>query len=181
MQEQLSDILLMQRVASGDQRSFRVLVARHLPKAHAIAMRLLHNHADAEEAVQDAFDKVWVNAARYDAAKAAFGTWFYRILTNTCLNMARQKPPVSMTLDVIEQVVADGEKGQDERLMAHQEGVRVRAAVQALPERQRLAVVLCYFEDMTNSEAASVMGLHVKALEGLLVRARKTLWEHLYA
>ncbi len=86
-----------------------------------------------------------------------------------------------MTLDVIEEVIADGENGQDERLMEHQEGLRVRAAVQALPERQRLAVLLCYFEDMTNPEAAAVMGLHVKALEGLLVRARKTLREHLYA
>jgi len=181
MQEQLSDILLMERVASGDQLSFRVFVVRHLPKAHAIAMRLLHNHADAEEAVQDAFDKVWVNAARYNPAKAAVGTWFYRILTNTCLNMARKKPPESVTLDVIEEVVADEEKRQDERLMAHQEVLRVRVAVQSLSERQRLAVVLCYFEDMTNPEAAQVMGLHVKALEGLLVRARKILREILHA
>jgi RNA polymerase sigma-70 factor (ECF subfamily) len=137
--------------------------------------------ADAEEAVQDAFDKVWVNAARYNPAKAAVGTWFYRILTNTCLNMARKRPPEFVTLDVIEEVVADEEKGQDERLMAHREGLRVRMAVQSLSERQRLAVVLCYFEDMTNPEAAQVMGLHVKALEGLLVRARKLLREILYA
>lgn len=172
MQDAISDNALMERIAQADRGAFRLLVGRHLPKAHAIARRMLPSREDAEEAAQDAFGKVWVNAARFDPHKAAFGTWFYRILANTCLDMARRRP-VAQT--VLSEEWPDTGAAQDATMMEKQESTRIRAAVQALPVRQRMAVVLCYFEEMTNPEAAAAMDMHVKALEGLLVRARKTL------
>lgn len=169
----------MERIAEGDQPAFQHLVARHVPRAHAIARRMLLSREDAEEAVQDAFAKLWVHAARFDPAKAAFSTWFYKILSNTCLNKARVKPPALAALDELAETLADNVAAHDSALAAQQEAERIRCAVAGLPERQRMAVVLCYFEDMTNAEAAAIMGLHVKALEGLLARARKKLKQHL--
>ncbi len=170
---------LMQRVKTGDEQAFRTLVTRHLPKAHSIAQRVLHSHADAQEAVQDAFSKVWINATCFDASQASFGTWFYRILTNTCLDMARKSPPIHTDIEQVENTLHDTSKPQDEALSHREQNAHIRAVVQTLPNNQRMAVVLCYFEDMTNQEAAAIMKLHVKALEGLLTRARKTLREQL--
>lgn len=175
MLQQLPDNDLMQRIKSGDAAAFRLLVLKHLPKSHAIARRLLHVHQDAEEATQDAFTKVWVHAARFDARQAAFGTWFYRILTRTCLDMLRKRPIPHSDISDMQDSLADPSRSQESSLSSQQEAARIQKAVQSLPEKQRLAVVLCYFEGMTNPEAAEIMQLHIKALEGLLVRARKQL------
>lgn len=169
----------MERIAGGDKPAFQQLTVRHLPRAHAIARRMLLSPEDAEEAVQDAFSKLWVHAARFDPGKAAFSTWFYRILSNACLNMARVKLPAFDPIGELAESLADNATEHDNALAALQEAERIRQAVASLPERQRMAVVLCYFEDMTNPEAAAIMGLHIKALEGLLARARKKLKQYL--
>lgn len=175
MLQQLSDTELMDRIKTGNAAAFRLLVQKHLPKAHAIARRLLYMHHDAEEAAQDAFTKVWMHASRFNASQAAFGTWFYRILTHTCLDMLRKRPAPHSDISGMQDSLADTAESQESSLSSQQQAARVQTAVQNLPEKQRLAVVLCYFEGMTNPEAAEVMQLHVKALEGLLVRARKNL------
>ncbi|MDX1974541.1 MAG: sigma-70 family RNA polymerase sigma factor [Rickettsiales bacterium] len=177
MLELPADSQLMERVKTGDTRAFRQLVEQHLPKAHAIARRMLSSQADAEEAAQDAFSKLWVNAQKFDAAQARFSTWFYRILSNTCLDMLRKRPSPMLDISEMEHTLPDPRARHDQHYEARMESERICRAVQSLPERQRLAVVLCYFEEMTNPEAAAVMDMHVKALEGLLVRARKTLRE----
>lgn len=180
MQGGIPDNTLMQRISTGDQHAFRTLVVRHLSKSHAIARRMLYTTEDAEEAVQDAFNKIWEHAAKYDSKKAAFGTWFYQILSNTCLDMLRRKPPIHQSIDEeILETLPNEDITQETALALQQENESIRYAVQSLPDRQRLAVVLCYFEEMTNPEAAAVMGMHIKALEGLLVRARKALKERL--
>ena len=175
MQQDSLDIRLMERIAVGNQRAFADLVHRHLPKAHAIARRMLYSPQDAEEAVQDAFGKVWVNAAGFDSSKAAFGTWFYRILANTCIDVSRRRPAASVNLESLMDTLSDNAPMPDEIVSSKMESQRIRQAVQLLPEKQRMAVILCYFEDLTNPQAAEAMGLHIKALEGLLVRARKAL------
>lgn len=170
----------MERIAGGDQRAFHQLVELHLPRANAIARRMLRSKEDVEEAVQDSFNKIWVNAKYYNPSQAAFGTWFYRILANNCIDMVRKRPPLMRGLDDLEEILPDGSNiSQDIALGDKQEAKKIKNAVQELPEKQRMAIILCYFEEMTNPEAAKIMGLHIKALEGLLVRARKTLKENL--
>ena len=80
----------MTRVADGDAAAFRLLVERHLPRGHAIARRVLQTEADAEDALQEAFTKVWVHAPRWRPGRAAFSTWLYRIVVNACLDAARR-------------------------------------------------------------------------------------------
>ncbi len=166
----------MARVAKGDGQAFDMLVRRHLPRAFAIAQRVLANSADAEEASQDAFTKIWVRACDFDAKRAKFTTWLYRIVVNTALDLARKRQP-GMVADAegVLSTIADTTPNMESTLIASQEEEAVREAVAALTPQQRAAVTLCYFEHHTNPEAARIMGLHVKALEGLLVRARRTL------
>lgn len=165
----------MAATASGDQRAFDSLVRRHLPRAYAIARRVLPTQSDAEEAAQEAFNKVWTHARDWDASRSAFTTWLYRIVTNAALDIARKRKLPTTSDELVLHAQADDTPLIDERLSEEEEKNRVRRAVEELTPQQRAAVTLCYFEEMTNPEAAKAMGIHLKALEGLLVRARKTL------
>jgi RNA polymerase sigma-70 factor, ECF subfamily len=170
-----SDADLMPRIAKGDGFAFQLLAGRHMAKGHAIAFRITHNREDAEESVQDALSKVWRNAARFDAERAAFSTWFYSILVRCALDRMRRRPPDAEDIYAFAEQLADPGEGSDAAYMRGGEARRIAAAVAALPEQQKTAVVLCYYEDFTQPEAARIMKLNLKQVEGLLSRARKTL------
>ncbi len=165
----------MARVATGDSAAFNWLVRAHLPRAYAIARRVLNNQADAEEAAQDAFTKLWVHAADWKEGKAKFTTWLYRIVVNAALDIARKKKLPTTSDETVLAMQADDAASIEDRLQVHDQHKALHAALDALTAQQRAAVSLCYFEEMTNPEAAKVMGINIKALEGLLVRARKSL------
>jgi RNA polymerase sigma-70 factor (ECF subfamily) len=171
----LTDAILMASIAKGDQRAFARLVSRHLPKAYSIACRALPRQEDSEEAVQDAFNKVWISAKRFDPLQSKFSTWFYRILVNTCTDHMRAKHKAKYEDQFIDDSQEDGRINAEQTLINQQDQNAVQACVMALPEQQKMAIILCYFEGLKNREAADVMGLHIKALEGLLVRARAKL------
>ncbi len=169
-----ADEQLMQRVAQGDNVAFSLLVRRHLPRAYAIARRVLNANGDAEDAAQEAFTKIWVNARDFDARKAKFTTWLHRIVVNTALDMARKKRPTAVDDEILHAVPDDGDNAETQASDAEQSSV-VQGAIAELPAQQRAAITLCYTEEYSNAEAAKMMGVHIKALEGLLVRARKSL------
>ncbi len=177
MADASSDEALMALVVEADQRAFAQLVERHLPRAYAIARRVLGNQADAEDAAQEAFSRVWTQAGYWQPARASFTTWFYRILVNASLDLARRRGGGRPAADS-DSLLAELEDPQAELVSAHAQACEAQAiqqALQRLPLQQRMAVVLCYFEDHSNPQAAALMGLHPKALEGLLGRARKQL------
>ena len=174
MSDRTEDTGLMARVAAGDEAAFVTLAERHLGRAHAVAVRMLNSRDDAEEVVQDALAKVWRHAARFDGSRSAFGTWFHRIVANGCLDRLRRRSPAMVDVDATPEI-ADDAVTAEAVLVAAAGSKAVRDAVAALPDRQRLAIVLCYFEDMPQAEAARVMGMNLKAVEALLFRARKSL------
>jgi RNA polymerase sigma-70 factor (ECF subfamily) len=137
---------------------------------HRLASRVLGNAADADEVAQDTFLRVWEHAPRWKP-KAKFSTWLFRMAHNLCIDRLRaRRPTEEAALDVM------GDDGASAReVERHATATSVRAAVAALPARQRIALSLCHFEEMTNIEAAEVMGVSVEALESLLSRARRTL------
>jgi len=161
----------MARIATGDEPAFRVLARRYLPRALGLARRIMGNEADAEEVVQEAMLRLWINAPRWRPA-AAFRTWFYRVVVNLCLNRKRRAPFAALE-DVAEPVdpgsdpMAQLESRQAEHMLA--------AAIARLPERQRTAVILTYHEGLPNAETAAVLGTSVSGVETLLVRARRSL------
>ena len=170
---------LMARVAQGDKDAFQLLVTRYVSRAHSMAQRVVGSKEDSEDVVQDAFTKVWVQAVRFDPVRATFSTWFYTILSNTALDLLRRRGGKAHPSDVAVEGLVGGTEDQDARMIRVEESGRVRKAVQSLPDKQRIAVVLCYFQELTNQNAAAVMGMHIKALEGLLGRARQKLREWL--
>ena len=174
MNDRTEDAGLVARVAAGDEAAFAVLAARHIGRAHAVAVRMLLSREDAEEVVQDALGRVWRHAARFDPGRSAFGTWFYRIVANGCLDRLRRKRHLAVDIDDAPEI-ADATPSVEAGMVANDRTRAVKAAVAALPGRQRLAVVLCYFEDMPQADAARVMGMNIKAVEALLFRARQSL------
>ncbi len=162
---------LMARAARGDERAFRILVARHTGRALGIARRILRDEARAEEIVQDAMLRVWINAPRW-RPEAAFRTWLYRVVVNLCLNEKRR--PAVLPLEQAGEP-ADPAPDAGAMLEARQRDRKLAAAIDALPARQRAAIVLTYQEGLANAEAAAVLDISVSGLEALLVRAKRTL------
>jgi RNA polymerase sigma-70 factor (ECF subfamily) len=170
-----SDHELMARAGQGDGRAFHSLAQRHAGRAAALARRILGNEAQAEEVVQDALLRVWINAPRW-RPEAAFRTWLYRIVVNLSLNARRR--PASLPLDAADDV-ADPAPPVDVQLEQRERDRRLAAAIDALPARQRAAVVLTYQEGLGNAEAASVLDVSLGAFEALLVRAKRALRDEL--
>jgi RNA polymerase sigma-70 factor (ECF subfamily) len=167
-----TDEVLMLRVGQGDRPAFQLLVQRHLPRSMALARRITTSASDAEEIAQEAFLRVWTSAPRWRAEGAAFRTWLYRIVVNLCLDRGRRKPFMPLEeagdpLDPAPDALTVLEQQETAR--------RVAEAVEALPDRQRAALVLSYYEGMSNADAAAVLGVSVSGLEALLVRARRAL------
>jgi RNA polymerase sigma-70 factor (ECF subfamily) len=162
---------LMARAAQGDGRAFRVLAERHAGRALGLARRILGNEAMAEDIVQDAFMRVWINAPRW-RPQAQFRTWLYRIVVNLCLNAKRRAGDLPLAAA---EHVADPAPSADAQLQARERDRRLAAAVDALPERQRAAIVLTYQEGLGNAEVADVLDTSISGVETLLVRAKRAL------
>ncbi|GAB4125668.1 MAG: RNA polymerase sigma factor [Rhodothalassiaceae bacterium] len=169
----IGDEDLLARISDGDRVAFAMLVTRHGNRSLAIAEHLLGDRAEAEDVVQESFVKLWTDASRFDPARARFATWFYRVLSNAALDRLRRRRRLVALPDGYDGV--DGEDDAEETMLRDQRVCRVRAAIDALPERQRLALVLCHFEGISNREAGEIMKLGVKGVESLLVRARRQL------
>lgn len=161
---------LVRRAAGGDAQAWQALVDRHLGIVHALAQRLLGNRAEAEDVAQEAFLRAWRHIDRWQPGQARWGTWLARVALNLCRDRLRRARPVSLD-DAPE--LADGRPSAEAGLQAGAVAAQVQAALAALPERQREALVLCYYEQMSNIEAAQVMEVSVEALESLLSRARR--------
>jgi RNA polymerase sigma-70 factor (ECF subfamily) len=173
---------LMRRAGLGDRAAFSRLVARHLARATGVAGRITGNRSDAEELVQEAFLRAWLKAPDWEAQAdrpagegrggASFATWFYRVLVNLCID--RKRRPVTAPIEAADEV-ADPAPGGFEATAEAEVRRKVATAVEALPERQRAALVLCHFEGLSNIDAAAILEISIGALESLLVRARRTL------
>lgn len=172
-----SDEALVARAGRGDRSAASVLIARHSAKVLTLCGRILFDRASAEDAAQETFLKLWEHAGRWRAGGARLDTWLYRVATNACLDRlrnGRREAPEEDGGDLI-----DGDPSADERIAAEQRRRAVENALAALPERQRIAVTLCHYQELSNIEAAEAMEISVEAVESLLSRGRKSLKEAL--
>lgn len=163
---------LLERVGTGDPAAIRALVARKVPRLLALAQRMLGEASEAEDVAQEAMTRAWKQAPSWRPGKAKFDTWLHRVALNLCYDRLRRRREVAMA-EPPEQI--DTGPAPDRGLLAEETGVRVRRAMAALPDRQREAVSLCHYQDMTNIEAAALMGVSIDALESLLSRGRRGL------
>lgn len=163
---------LMARAGAGDAAAFTRIVARHGRRAGGLAARFMGTRAEAEEIVQEAFTRLWIKARSWQPGGAQVSTWLHRVVVNLCLD--RKRRPRTDPIDAANDIADPAPRG-DERVLAEERSRRVHGAVAALPDRQRAALLLCHFEEMSNVEAAAVLEISVGALESLLVRARRSL------
>jgi RNA polymerase sigma-70 factor (ECF subfamily) len=170
---------LLAHVKKGNGQAFAVLVERHTERFYRLAYRYLQSKAAAEDVVQDAFLKLWENPATWQPERnSKFTTWFYRVVVNLCLDLRKKKGAVVLdnTMELI-----DDRESVDESIMRAQEQHMLEKEIAALPERQRAALSLCFDEGLSNQEAAEIMGLNLKALQSLIMRAKTTLKERMKA
>lgn len=170
---------LLALVQDGNGSAFAVLVERHTDRFYRLAFRYLQNKEAAEDIVQEAFLKLWENPGRWRPERGSkFTTWFYRIVVNLCLDQRKKKKAAPLD---DESAVIDDREPVDDAMIRKQRQDRVEKEIAALPERQRTALNLCFDGNLSNQEAAAVMGIKLKALQSLIMRAKTILKERLKA
>jgi RNA polymerase sigma factor (sigma-70 family) len=166
------DEALLARVAKGDPAAVRAFVARKLPRLLALAQRMLGEAAEAEDVAQETFVRAWKHAGSWKPGGARFDTWLHRVALNLCYDRLRRRREVAMENPPDH---PDDGPAPDRGLLARDVGRRVASAMADLPDRQREAVTLCHYQELTNIEAAALMDVSVEALESLLSRGRRAL------
>ncbi len=167
------DASLLAAIEQGSHAAFAVLVRRHHTRFYAIAYRFLANQQEAEDMVQHSLLKLWESPSMWDARKQTkFTTWFYRIIVNQCLDARKKKTAVPLPE---EKELIDHRPSQDQLLLLREKQQILETAILALPDKQQTALNLCFYENFSNQEAADIMGIKLKALQSLLIRAKETL------
>jgi RNA polymerase sigma-70 factor (ECF subfamily) len=163
---------LLVRVAAGEAQAFRALVDRHLPTVLAIARRMLRDDAEAEDVAQETLLRLWRNAAGLELGENGVRPWLRRVAANLCIDRVRARRNTSLG-DALPEEAAPAT--QVTHLAERELGMRVDAALKALPERQRLALTLFHYEGMSQIEVGESMGISDEAVESLLARGRRAL------
>ena len=179
-----SDAAIMLRVAEGDESGFTYLVGKyHRPMIHFL-FRMVHNQAIAEELAQEVFLRVYRARSSY-RAEARFTTWLYRIATNLAVNHARdtrhERTAQTLYLDAPDEDtgttpdLADDGISAEEQMLRNERVKAIRKYVEALPERQKMAVLMHKYQGMDYRQIGDVLKLSESATKSLLFRAYQTL------
>jgi RNA polymerase sigma-70 factor (ECF subfamily) len=184
----MDDAQVMLRVREGDDAAFNYLVERYRRAMMGFMYRMVHNAAIAEELSQEVFLRVYRSRSSY-SADAKFTTWLYRIATNLAVNYARdnknERPEVKASLDETDEEtglsidVADGRPNIEQEILRRERLRAIRKHVDALPERQRTAVMMHKYQELDYRQIAEVLHLSESATKSLLFRAYETLRESL--
>jgi len=172
---QSTDAGLLEAAAKGSEAAFAEIVTRHFQPVYRLAWRITGVAADAEDVAQEVFVRLWRNPLQVREAGALRG-WLMRVASNAAIDRCR-RPRLDALEDAPE--IGDPAARPDAPLDRAQASWLVDASIAALPERQRQAVALVYFEGMSNIAAAEAMKLSVEAVESLLARARRSLRDSL--
>jgi RNA polymerase sigma-70 factor (ECF subfamily) len=171
----LSDEDLLDAFASGDPAAARALTLRLTPRVLGYAARLLSDRAEAEDVAQEAMLRLWRSAPGWRRGEAQVTTWLYRVVTNLCNDRHRRRKVRAATPLEDAPEVADTAAGAEAGLIEAGRMSALQAALAALPDRQRQAVVLRHIEGLTNPEIAAIMEIGVEAVESLTARGKRAL------
>ena len=186
--ESPSDAEIMLRAKAGDQSAFDYLVQKYRRPMISFMYRMARNAAAAEDLAQEVFLRVYRSRASYEAS-AKFTTWLYRIATNLAVNHARdtrhERPEVQVSLDEPDEEsgttleLPDGNLTAEQAMVRRERMLAIRSKVEALPEQQRLAVIMHKYQQMDYKQIAEVLKKSESATKSLLFRAYETLREQL--
>jgi len=174
-----SDDDLLAATTRGEERAFALLVSRHADKLRGLAFRLTGNSADADDLVQEAFCRAFVQARTWRHEGIRFSTWLYRVVTNLAFDRSRRlKTRRLVALDAVAEPIDERPDALD-NMNENERRQAVNKAISNLPERQRQVVVLTYGEGLSNAEVAGMIGITIEAVEAALTRARISLRDQL--
>lgn len=173
---ELGDSELVEHVRNGETAAYDTLLTRHMRRAFAVAYRVMGQREDAEDLVQDAFIAALERIGSFEKGRS-FGPWFYRILVNRGLN-ARKARSIRQTEMLPEQMPALGVLPDRAAEQAELRS-RLHAALDTLPERQRLAVQLFELEGFSGAEIAEILEMPAGTVRWHLHQARRQLREAL--
>jgi RNA polymerase sigma-70 factor (ECF subfamily) len=171
--KEFTDEELMAQVAGGEHGSFSMLVRRHTKRFYSLAYRMLSDREEAEDIVQDSFLMLWESPENYDSSKKTkFTTWFYRIIVNRCLDKKKKSREITLS-DEFE--ISDNSGDTEAIINMKRKQCEIEVYLKELPESQQTALNICFYEGVSNKEAAEIMGVSLKAIESLLMRAKSSL------
>jgi RNA polymerase sigma-70 factor, ECF subfamily len=176
-----TDKEIIQRVLDGEVQAFGTLVDRHSAKAMILAVRILRNREDAEEALQDAFVRMYRALPSFEW-KASFSTWLYRIVYNTCITAAGRKDSTfRMSIDAQQEdgetqfEIASDDLLPDTLLESAEIETIVTEEIERLPPQYSSTFTLFVIQDMSYDEIVQVMGLPLGTVKARIFRARTLL------
>jgi RNA polymerase sigma-70 factor (ECF subfamily) len=182
------DAALMLRVKQGDTAAFAELVDKYKQPVMNLAWRTVRDATEAEDLAQNVFIQVYKSAHRYKSS-AKFSTWLFTIARNLCLNEIRRRsrhpvesldaPHPTMEDQPLHQVEDRQAAAPPETLIQGELEEKIEEALVALPENQRMAILLCRQDELSYEEIARVLGCSLSATKSLIHRGRETLKERL--
>ncbi len=167
-----SDEALLVLFANGDVAAAQALTLRLTPRVLGFAVRLLNDHAEAEDVAQEAMLRLWKIAPEWRQNEAKVTTWLYRVVSNLCTDRLRKKRGVGLDQ------IAEPSDDAPSAAAVMQTKSRVKAlqgALEQLPERQKTAVILRHIEGLKNPEIAQIMDIGIEAVESLTARGKRAL------
>jgi len=169
------DLALFQRIAQGDARAFRELSHLHLAMIVTYAARLLGNLADAEDVAQETFLRAWQKAASYEP-RARARTWLLAMAHNLAIDrLRRRKVRREEPSESEDDALGPSSQQPIALLLSKLTSLEVERALDSLPERQKVALLLCHEQELTGAEIAELLDTSAEAVESLLARGRRNL------
>lgn len=184
------DVQLMLKCQKGDQVAFEQLLDKYKTSVINTIYRFIGDKIEAEDLAQEVFLKIYNTRRRYKP-KAKFSTWLFRITTNLCLNQIRDhKKYASQTISLDERLeTEEGERsleiedvhqsGPSDALVRQELEQAVHRAINALPQNQKMAVILRRYQDLSYQEIAEALNCSVLSVKSLLFRAKENLRQNL--
>ena len=164
---------------SGDGSAFDVLVLRHQKSIQRVCYRFTGNTEDAADLTQEVFVKAYRSLPKFRGT-SAFSTWLYRIAVNACLSFKASRKNRADEWDEDHDIVAEGPSAE-ESLDSRMNAATVRAALETLPEKQRMTVIMKVLEERTHAEVAEILGSNVGTVKANLFFAIRNLRKQLAA
>ncbi len=171
-----SDEALMRGIAAGSEAAFRSLAGRHLERIRRLALKTLGGQAEADDVAQETLLRIWTHAGRWRPERSRLTTWIYTIVYRLCIDRLRGGRTVPLDCAMMAE---DPAPSAFETLVQESDLRRLASAMRSLQPRQRAALTLFYYEEMSGPDAAAVMGLNLRAFWSLLHRARQTVQQNM--
>ena len=173
----LAEADLVAACLRGQNGAFDVIVERHRRAVYQLCYRFVGNHEDASDLAQDVFLRAYRGLGNF-GGRSSLATWLYRIAVNVCLNRVSAKKPQGEPIDARQHVDTRTES-PSERLIGAERDARVRAAIAQLPRKQRVALILRMYHEMSHQEIADVVGSSVGAVKANVFHALQNLKKRL--